>query len=113
MSELRKYAIEFLRVLADPTRLDILYLILEKGEKSSSEIQNEFKKSQSTISKHLNILADNNLIDFEKKDKIKYYKLNRNTDIFNLISHINSVVANINKEKLKDIRDVDIYNTLS
>lgn len=112
MSELRRYAINFLRVLADPTRLDILYL-LEKGEKTSSEIQKEFKKSQSTVSKHLNILADYNLIDFEKKDNIKYYKLNNNIDIFNLISQINSVVANINKDKLKDIRDVDIYNTLS
>jgi len=112
MSELRRYAIEFLKVLADPTRLDILYL-LEKSEKSSSEIQKVFKRSQSTISKHLNILVDNNLIEFEKKDNIKHYKLNKNMDIFNLLDHINSVVANINKEKLKDIRDVDIYNTLS
>lgn len=112
MSELRKYTVDFLRILADPTRLDILYF-LEKGEKSSSEIQKEFKKSQSTISKHLNILADNNLIDFEKKDNIKYYNLNRNIDIFNLIGQINSVVAIVNKEKLKEIRDVDIYNTLS
>ena len=112
MSELRKFTVDFLRVLADPTRLDILYL-LENGEKSSSEIQKEFKKSQSTVSKHLSILADNNLIDFEKKNNIKYYNLNRNTDIFNLIGHINSVVTNINKEKLKDIRDVDIHNTLS
>jgi ArsR family transcriptional regulator len=111
MSELRKYMVEFLKVLADPTRLEILDL-LRKNEKNSSEIQKELKRSQSTISKHLNMLSENNLIGFEKKENIKYYKI-KNTNIFNLLSNINSVVTNINKEKLKDLRDVDIYDTLS
>ncbi len=111
MSELRKYTIEFLKVLADPTRLEILDL-LKNSEKNSSEIQDLLKRSQSTTSKHLNMLAENNLITFEKKNNIKYYKI-ENEHIFNLISNINSIVAEINKEKLKDLRDVDIYNTLS
>ncbi len=111
MSELRKYTISFLKVLADPTRLEILDL-LKNSEKSSIEIQKTLSRSQSTISKHLSILIDNNLIDFEKKDNLKYYKI-KNTDIFILISDINSIVANINKEKFKGIRDVDIYDTLS
>lgn len=111
MSELRKYTVEFLKVLADPTRLEILAQ-LKNDEKNSSEIQDKLRKSQSTISKHLKILIENNLIDSEKKDNIKYYKI-KNSDIFTLLSHINSTVANINTEKLKDLRDVDIYNTLS
>lgn len=111
MSELRKTTIEFLKVLADPTRLEILD-ILKKKVKNSSEIQKELNKSQSTISKHLNLLVDNNLIDFEKKANIKYYKI-KNTDLFNLLSNIISIVADINKEKLKDIRDIGIYDTLS
>ncbi|MFX1502736.1 MAG: ArsR/SmtB family transcription factor [Promethearchaeota archaeon] len=111
MSELRKYTIEFLKVLADPTRLEILDQ-LKNSEKNSSEIQEELRRSQSTISKHLKMLVDNNLIVFEKKDNIKYYKI-RNTDIFTLLSHINSTVADINTEKLKGLRDVDIYDTLS
>ena len=111
MSELRKYTIEFLKVLADPTRLEIL-VQLKNSEKNASEIKDELRKSQSTISKHLKMLVDNNLIDFEKKDNIKYYKI-RNSDIFTLLSHIHSTVADINTEKLKDLRDVDIYDTLS
>jgi len=111
MSELRKYTIEFLKVLADPTRLEILDQ-LKNSEKNSSEIQEELRKSQSTISKHLKMLVDNSLIDFEKKDNIKYYKI-KNIDIFTLLSRINSTVADINTEKLKDLRDVDIYETLS
>lgn len=111
MSELRKYIVEFLKVLADPTRLEILNQ-LRNREKNSSEIQDEVSKSQSTISKHLKMLVDNNLIEFERKENIKYYKI-KNIDIFTLLSQINSIVANINTEKLKDLRDVDIYNTLS
>ena len=111
MSELRKYTIEFLKVLADPTRLEILDQ-LKNGEKNSKEIQDALSRSQSTISKHLNLLIDNNLIDFEKKNNIKYYKI-KNSDLFTLLSHIKSTVANINTEKLKDLIDVDIIDTLS
>ncbi|MFX0000317.1 MAG: ArsR/SmtB family transcription factor [Candidatus Hodarchaeota archaeon] len=111
MSELRKYTVEFLKVLADPTRLEILDQ-LKSSEKNSSEIQNELDRPQSTISKHLNILVDNNLIDFEKKDNIKYYKI-KNIDIFTLLSHINSLVADINTEKLKDLIDIDRNELLS
>ncbi len=111
MSELRKYTIEFLKVLADSTRLEILDQ-LKNSEKTSKEIQEILDRSQSTISKHLNLLIDNNLIDFEKKDNIKFYKI-KNSNIFTLLSNINSTVANINTEKLKDLIDVDIIDTLS
>lgn len=111
MSDFKRYTVEFLKVIADSTRLEILNF-LKGTEKSSSDIQEELDRSQSTISKHLNMLVDNNLIAFEKKDNIKYYKI-RNVDILNLINRINSVVLDINKEKLKDIQDVDIRETLS
>ena len=111
-AEFRRSIVEFLRVLADATRLEILGF-LKDNEMSASKIKKEISRSQSTTSKHLNMLTNNNLIYFEKKNNIKYYKLNRNIDINNLITQINSIVNAINKEKLKDIRDVDIYDTLS
>ncbi|MEE9376916.1 MAG: metalloregulator ArsR/SmtB family transcription factor [Candidatus Lokiarchaeia archaeon] len=111
MSDFKRYTVEFLKVIADSTRLEILNL-LKGSEKSSSDIQKELDRSQSTISKHLNMLVDNNLIAFEKKDNKKYYKI-YNTDIIDLIDRINSIVLNINKEKLRDIQDVDIRETLS
>lgn len=111
MSELRKLTIEFLKVLADPIRLDILYL-LEKNKFSSSEIQEELKRSQSTISKHLNMLVENDLIDFEKKDNIKYYKI-ENNEVFDLINTTNTIVLNNSKKKLRDIQDADINDILS
>ncbi|MFX1365678.1 MAG: ArsR/SmtB family transcription factor [Promethearchaeota archaeon] len=111
MSEFRKYIIEFLKVLSNSTRLEILD-ILKNSEKNSSEIEYLLGRSQSTISKHLNMLLENNLIDYERKDNIKYYKI-QNADVFTLLTNINSIVGNIYKEKFKDIRDVDIRDTLS
>ncbi len=111
MSEFRRSVVEFLRVLADPTRLEILEY-LKGNEKPSSEIQIKLNRSQSTTSKHLNMLVDNNLIYYDKKDNIKYYKV-KNINIFNLIDRISSMVTDNNKEKFKDVRDQDIYDTLS
>jgi len=111
MSELRKFTSDFLKILADQTRLEILDL-LKIEEKNSSEIQNELDRSQSTISKHLNMLLDNGIINFQKKENIKYYKI-RNPGILELIAHIHSIVSDIYKEKFRDIRDIDVLDTLS
>ncbi|MBY8990764.1 MAG: winged helix-turn-helix transcriptional regulator [Candidatus Lokiarchaeota archaeon] len=110
--KIKKPIVEFLKVLADTTRLEILDY-LEDNEMPASEIKKKLDRSQSTTSKHLNILVDNNLIYFEKKNNIKYYKQNKNIDVNNLLRQINSIATTINKEKLKDIRDADIIETLS
>lgn len=106
--ESRRSIVEFLRVLADPTRLEVLNS-LKNNEMSASEIKDNLHRSQSTTSKHLNMLVDSNLIYFERKNNIKYYKLNKNIDIENLIVQINSIINTIKKE----IRDADIIDTLS
>ena len=111
MSELRKYTVEFLKVLGDPTRLEIVDL-LQNSEKTALEIKEALNRSQSTISKHLNMLVENDLIDFEKRDNIKYYKI-ENSEILDLINTINTIVLEISKKKLKDIQDVDIHDILA
>lgn len=111
MSELRKLTAEFLKVLADPLRLDILYL-LEKNTFNAFKIQTETGRSQSTISKHLNMLVENNLIGFEKRDNIKYYRI-KNSEIVELINNINEIILDNNKKRLKDMQDADIRDILS
>ncbi len=111
MSELKKYLIDFLKILADPTRLEILEL-LRSGDKTSLKIQKTLNKSQSTISQHLKLLINNNLIISEKKSNINHYKI-KNLDIFTLISSISDFANEINKEKLKELRDLDVIDTLS
>ncbi|MBY9006043.1 MAG: winged helix-turn-helix transcriptional regulator [Candidatus Lokiarchaeota archaeon] len=129
MSEIRKLIVEFLKIITDQTRLEILQLIKD-GEKSSSEIQVNLNKCQSTISQHLKLLVGNGLVvsyqketllefeDPKKKNKINkimksinYYKI-KSPDIFELLSKIQSFVINTNKEKINNIRDLDILDTL-
>ena len=111
MSELKKEIIEFLKVLADQTRLEILDLLLHE-KKTSSEIQSALNKSQSTISQHLKVLTSMNLIIFERMSNIKYYKI-KNSEIFKLLVGIKDFATKINQEKLKDLRDLDVIDTLS
>ena len=103
--------IDFLRVLADQTRLDILNL-LQYEKKTSSEIQKTLNKSQSTISQHLKALSNKNLIIFEKINNVRSYKI-KNPNIFKLLLEIKSFVVQINQEKLKNLRDLDVIDTLS
>lgn len=111
MSEVKKDFIEFLRVLADQTRLDILDL-LRQNKKTSSEIQSVLTKSQSTISQHLKVLTNKNLILFERINNVKYYKI-KNQEIFKLLVEVKSFVEGINKEKLQTMSDEAIRDTLS
>ncbi|MBY9015388.1 MAG: winged helix-turn-helix transcriptional regulator [Candidatus Lokiarchaeota archaeon] len=110
MSELKKDTIEFLKVLADQTRLEILDLLYQK-DKTSSEIQSALNKSQSTISQHLKVLANKNLINFERINNVRYYNI-KNIEVFKLLIDIKSFVAGINKEKLQTMRNEDVLDTL-
>ena len=110
MSEAKKDFIEFLRVLADQTRLDILDL-LRQEKKTSSEIQTVLNKSQSTISQHLKILTNKNLILFERISNVKKYKI-KNQELFKLLVEIKSFAAGINKEKLQTMSEEDIKDIL-
>jgi len=111
MSEPKKDITEFLKVLADQTRLEILDLLFRE-KKTSSEIQSALKKSQSTISQHLKVLTSTNLIIFERINNIKHYKI-KNLEIYKLLAGIKDFVVKINQEKLKDLRDLDVIDTLS
>lgn len=111
MSELRRLTVEFLKVLAEPVRLEILDL-LQNSENSASKIKNILDRSQSTISKHLGMLVEHNLIDFEKRDNIKYYRI-KNSEVIDLIKNISTIVLNNNRKKLKDFQEADIRDVLS
>lgn len=101
---------DFLKILGDQTRLEILDL-LKNGENTSEDIQKALEKSQSTISQHLKTLIESELICFEKKGNKKYYKI-KNEFIFKILTYIQSFVITLNKEKIKKSAELDIYDTL-
>lgn len=63
------------KALSDATRREILQL-LKNGEKSAGEIAASFDVSFATISHHLSILKNADLIYDKKKGKYIYYELN-------------------------------------
>lgn len=63
------------KALGDPTRREILK-ILSKGDMAANEIVQLFNMSQPSISKHLEILKQAELVTAEKKGQFVIYSIN-------------------------------------
>ena len=68
--------VEFCKAMADDTRQRILEMLLE-GEMCVGDIVAAFSMSQPTISHHLNVLRQFNLVTSRKEGKLVYYATNR------------------------------------
>ncbi len=66
---------ETMRALADPIRREILNL-LKKGRLSAGEIVSHFDVTGASISRHLSVLKDADLIRDTREGKFIYYELN-------------------------------------
>lgn len=64
-----------LKALADPTRRDILNL-LKGGQHSAGEICEQFPVTAASISRHLSVLKEADLIRDRREGKYIYYELN-------------------------------------
>ena len=75
-----------MRALADPTRREILKL-LKNGPRTSGEIADKFPSSWATVSRHLGILRDANLVLAERDGQNVRYELN--TTVFQeVVEHL-------------------------
>lgn len=67
-------------VIADATRRDILQVLLERvqrdAEISVSEIVGQLEISQPTVSKHLKVLREAELVSVREEGQHRYYSLN-------------------------------------
>jgi len=66
---------EIFKALADPTRRKILKMLREK-DLSAGEIAEHFDMTKPSISHHLNMLKQANLVLSEKQGQNIYYSLN-------------------------------------
>ena len=64
-----------LKALADPTRREILRL-LRAGPRSSGDIAERFPSAWATISRHLGVLRDAELVTAERNGSSILYELN-------------------------------------
>ena len=86
VSDLR---IKILSALSDPTRLELLEY-LSGGERCVCEIIPAFSRSQSTISKHLNILHEAGILDRRIDGKRTLYRID-NPKILNLLKDVDVI----------------------
>lgn len=71
---------QFFKAIADQNRRKILNLLKEKGVLSAGEISEFFEISKPSLSDHLKILKNADLIYSEKKGQFIYYRIN--TSVF-------------------------------
>ena len=64
-----------LKALSDPIRREILNL-LKKGRMSAGEISDNFTVTAASISRHLSVLKEADLIRDKREGKYIYYELN-------------------------------------
>lgn len=110
MSELTEYTVNFLKVLADQTRLQILEM-LQESEQTQEDITKALEKSQSTISQQLKTLMSSDIVTYEKKDNVKNYRI-KAPEVLKIIEIIKSFVVKLNKDKFTNIRDFDVLDIL-
>lgn len=79
------------KALADPTRRKILSLLKDK-DMNACEIANEFNMTKPSISNHLNILKQADLVDAEKVGQNVNYSLKTSVlqDVLKLISDLSN-----------------------
>lgn len=67
--------VEILKALAHPVRLGIVKALHAKGELCACEICGLFECDRTTASKHLAILRQAGIIDYERQGKMIIYRL--------------------------------------
>lgn len=79
------------KALADPTRRKILSLLKDK-DMNAGEIANEFNMTKPSISNHLNILKQADLVDAERVGQNVNYSLKTSVlqDVLKLISDLSN-----------------------
>ena len=82
---------DIFKALSEPSRVRIMKM-LQVRPLCVCEITEVLGLSGSTVSEHLSILKDNNLVKNEKKGKIIFYKLNYYPDD-PAVNAINSIVS--------------------
>ena len=85
---------DFFKVFGDPTRLKILFYLVEEDEVSVSTIAERLGMSQSAISQQLKVLRQSRLVKFRKDGKNSYYRL--------CDDHINKILT-LGKEHYKEL----------
>ena len=92
----------YLKAIAQPTRLRILYF-LKDGEKCQCEIIPKMKEDQSNICRHLTHMRDLGILESRREGVSIYYKI-KDKKIFSLLSLVDEIVKTEIKEKARQVK---------
>lgn len=84
---------ESFKALSDPTRREIIE-ILRNGKMAAGDIVDHFQMTGASISHHLSILKNANLVSDDKQGKYIYYELN-----LSVVEEILAWLASLKEEK--------------
>jgi DNA-binding transcriptional ArsR family regulator len=93
---------DFLKAVAQPTRLKILYF-LKEGERCACEIIPKMKEDQSNISRHLTHMRDAGILESRREGVSVYYKI-KDKRIFGLLSLVDAMVKAEIRKKAKVVK---------
>lgn len=100
--------IDFFKCLSDPTRLDILKLVIAKQNVCVCELTEQLELSQPKISRHLALLRNLSILLDKRQGQWVYYRLNPN-----LPEWANSVLHIISKQNDGMINAKDVNSSIS
>ena len=92
----------YLKAIAQPTRLKILYF-LRHGEKCQCKIIPKMKEDQSNISRHLTHMKDMGILESRREGVSVYYKI-RDKRVFSLLSLVDQMVKAEIREKARRVK---------
>lgn len=98
MEILNQYATAF-AAISDEFRLKILLYLYINGERCVCHICDFFNVGQSSMSYHLKILTEANIINKKQVAVWNYYSINKSNEMYPMLMDI---FKNINKGKWKD-----------
>ena len=101
-SDLIELETTFLKAIAQPTRLKILYF-LKDGELCQCKIWPKMKEDQSNISRHLTHMRDMGILESRKEGVSVYYKI-KDKRIFRLLFLADQMIKSEIEEKAKRVK---------
>lgn len=100
--EVYRIQAEFCKALAHPIRLEIIDL-LEKGERTVSELMSKIGTGQATLSQHLAVLRERGVVTSRKGGMNTYYSL-RKPEIVDACSMIRKILRELIFERDKVVK---------
>lgn len=92
----------YLKTVAQPTRLKILYF-LKDGEQCQCKIMPKMKEDQSNISRHLTHMRDMGILESRKEGVSVYYKI-KDKRIFRLLFLADQMIKAEIEDKAKRVK---------